>query len=102
MRVLCICERGNSRSVALAWILKDHMNQEAIAVGIRTMGQETKDLLFKWADRIILVDKRFEPEIPEEFRQKTKVWDVGPDKFFRGFDQELLNTYLSYLNGEGL
>ena len=102
MKILCICERGNSRSVALAWILKDGMNQEAIAVGLRTMGQETKDLLFRWADRIILVDKRLEFEIPEEFRHKTKVWDVGPDRYFRGFEPELLDMYQHYLNTEGL
>ena len=102
MRILCLCERGNSRSVALAWILKDHMGQNAIASGMRTMDDETKELLYKWADRIILVDKNFEPEIPEQYKLKLKIWDVGPDRFFRGFEQSLLDTYVKYINEEGI
>lgn len=102
MKILCICARGNSRSVALAWILKDHMNLDAIAIGIESAGQEAKDLLFKWADRIILVDKQFEDRIPEEFKDKLKIFDVGGDRFFRGFEPELITMFVDYINKEGL
>ena len=102
MRILCLCERGNSRSVALAWILKDHMGHNAIASGMRSMDDGTKKMLYEWADRIILVDKSFENEIPEEYKSKLKVWDVGPDRFFRGFEQSLLDTYVKYINEEGI
>ena len=102
MKILCLCERGNSRSVALAWILKDHMGHNAIASGMRTMDDETKEMLYNWAERIILVDKTFEDEIPVEYKTKLKVWDVGPDRFFRGFEQSLLDTYVKYINEEGL
>ena len=102
MKILCLCERGNSRSVALAWILKDQMGHDAIAGGMRTMSDRTKRILYKWADKVILVDKTFENEIPEEYRNKLKVWDVGPDRFFRGFELELLNMYTNFINAEGL
>ena len=102
MKILCLCERGNSRSVALAWILKDHMGHNAIASGMRTMDDETKELLYNWADRIILVDKIFESEIPGQYKPKLKIWDVGPDRFFRGFEQSLLDTYVKYINEESL
>ena len=102
MKILCLCHRGNSRSVALAWILKDHMGQEAIATGMEIMSEETKKMLFDWAERIILVDKNFLPEIPEKYRDKLKIWDVGPDRFFRGFEQSLLDTYVKYINEEGI
>lgn len=102
MKILTVCERGNSRSVALAWILKDHMNLNAIAMGIRAADEETKEMLYKWADKIILVAGDFKDEIPEEFRGKLKVWDVGPDRFFRGFEPELLQTYADFINKDGV
>ena len=104
MNILCLCERGNSRSVALAWMFKDYMlpAHNAIAGGMRTMDDETKKMLYEWADRIILVDKMFENEIPEEYKLKLKIWDVGPDRFFRGFEQSLLDTYVKYINEEGI
>ena len=102
MKILVLCERGNSRSVALAWILKDHMGHNAIATGMRTTDDDTKKMLYDWAERIILVDKTFEDKIPEGYKSKLKIWDVGPDRFFRGFEQDLLDTYVKYINEAGL
>lgn len=102
MKILVVCARGNSRSVALAWILKDHMNLDAIAMGIRAAADDTKDMLYKWADKIILVAGAFKDEIPEEYRGKLKVWDVGEDRYFRGFEPDLLQQYTDFLSKEGL
>jgi predicted protein tyrosine phosphatase len=102
MKILCICARGNSRSVALGWILKDHLGHDAIAMGIEVASPETQNMLFDWAEKIILVDKTFENKIPNKYKNKLKIWDVGGDRFFRGFEPELLNMYTNYLNTEGL
>ena len=102
MKILCICARGNSRSVALAWILKDHLGQDAIAMGIEAASKKTKEMLYKWAEKIILVDNQFLDQIPEEYKEKTKVWHVGGDRFFRGFEPELLQMYVNFINTEGL
>ena len=102
MKILCVCSRGNSRSVALAWILKDHLHLDALAMGIDTNSEETKNVLYDWADRIILVDKIFEERIPKEYKTKLKIFDVGGDRFFRGFEPELLQIYINYINKEGL
>ncbi len=101
MKILCVCARGNSRSVALAYILKDQMNLDAIAIGIEAASEETKEMLYKWADKIILVDKTLD-KIPEKYRSKLKIWDVGRDRFFRGFEPELLQIYTDYIKKEGL
>lgn len=102
MKILCLCERGNSRSVALAWMLKDHFGMDALACGILSNGDELKNFLYKWADKIILVDQRFIDMIPQEYKDKLKVWDVGPDRFFRGFEPELLQAYEAYLRNDPL
>jgi predicted protein tyrosine phosphatase len=102
MKILCICERGNSRSVALAYILKDGLNQDAIAMGIRANSEETKSTLYEWADHIVLVDKTFVNEIPKEYQGKLVVWDVGPDRYFLGFHPELLDQYSKFINDNDL
>lgn len=104
MKILCLCSRGNSRSVALGWILKDRIDpaQDAIAAGLDVMSDETKHMLCKWAERIIVVDETLKDKVPEEYHEKMKVWDVGGDRFFRGFEEELLNIYIKHIQEEGL
>ena len=101
MKILTICERGNSRSVMLAYLLKDGYGHDAIACGIRANTGETMDMLYKWADKIILVDKDFIPEVPQEFHSKMKVWDVGKDRFFMP-NNELLTIYQDLINKDPL
>ncbi len=101
LKILCVCRRGNSRSVALAYLLKKHVKQEAIAIGIRQHSASTKAMLYGWADLIILVDERFLPEVPQEYRNKLKVWHVGTDRFFKGFDKELVEMYKEFIRSEG-
>ena len=101
MKILCICERGNSRSPTLGWILKDRMGHDVIAMGIRANSNETKQMLYKWAERIILVDKDFLPEIPQEFHEKVKVWDVGKDIYFIPHP-DLIQKYNDFITKEGI
>lgn len=79
MKILTICEHGNIRSVALAYILKHLFNHEVIAVGSRRITPETYELLHKWADKIIIVDK----EVIADFMnmKKTIVLSVGKDQW---------------------
>ncbi len=100
MKILCICQRGNSRSVALAYIFKDVLNQDALAMGIESASDETKEMLYGWADIIILVDKSFKDEIPGEYRDRLRVWDVGPDRYFLGFHPDLLGQYDEFIKNE--
>lgn len=93
-KVLCICERGNSRSVALAWLLKDRYGIDAIACGAMANSPETHEVLMNWADVIIVVDKNLVGEFP--YPQKLLVWDIGADRYFRGFDEGLIERYEEY------
>lgn len=101
MRILTICARGNSRSVILGWLLKDHLGHDAIAMGIESNSEETKRMLYRWAEKIILVDKTFFSQIPDDIKHKVKIWDVGGDRFFQPHP-DLVNIYLEYLNKEGI
>ena len=100
-KILTVCSRGNSRSVALAYLLKDGLDFDAIAIGVDSASNDTKDMLYRWADLIIVVHDELAPSIPQEFHDKMRIWNVGPDRYFRGFEQDLINQYRDYMRGEG-
>lgn len=101
MKILCICEGGNSRSATLAFLLKDGLHQDALAMGMGRASDETKNMLYKWADVIILVAGEFKDEIPKEFKSKLKVWDVGHDVYWGGASRRLIDKYKEYMQKDG-
>ena len=102
MKILCLCQKGNSRSVALAWYFKmEHKpHHEAIAAGMVTTARSTRNMLYKWSDLIILVAPQYRHWIPEQYDDKVLVWNVGTDRFFRGFSEELLDMYRKFVTSE--
>jgi len=85
------------RSVALAYLLKKEYNVDALAMGMHTSSKETRDMLFRWCDWIILTSRRYLDLIPEEFRSKLKVWHVGTDRWFKGYDPDLMELFRTFL-----
>lgn len=83
MKVVCLCQKGNSRSVVLAWLLRKRFKHETLAAGMVTTSRKTREMLYQWADRIILVVPRYQHWIPEEFHDKLRVVDAGQDTFKR-------------------
>lgn len=91
MKFLCICEGGNVRSRAMAYILHDLKGHEAIPIGCRWASPETMRLLCGWADRIIVMQPHMINAVPGEFHPKTTCVDVGPDSYGLGFNPSLLH-----------
>ncbi len=98
MKVLCLCQKGNSRSAALKWYLqKEHSpRHETLAAGMTNTSRDTRSMLYKWADLVIITTPRYRHWIPPEFDAKVRVWDVGTDKWFHGFDADLIETYRKF------
>src|SRR5579864_8658244 len=99
MKILCVCERGNNRSVCLARILKDYYGHDAIAMGSETNGYEVRQFLINWAEIIILLDERIEVSgmAVSNIIKKIKRWDVGPDIWGNHFHPELERKLISYI-----
>lgn len=95
-KILTICEYGNSRSVALSFILKG-MGKESIACGMTASSHETFMMLCNWADTIIVTFEPLAKHILPEFHHKLKIWDVGVDKYFMGYAPELLDKYDKFI-----
>ncbi len=57
MKILCICSRGNVRSVMMAYLLREHCNHQAIAIGYNSTDSDLRNNLMLWADKIIVLDE---------------------------------------------
>lgn len=85
-KILCVCDQGNNRSVTFAHLLK-YKGYETLSAGLQTNSPETLELLFMWADFIIIT--AVDQVIPAEFVPKVILMDVGPDTYPRPFNKEL-------------
>ncbi len=90
MKVLCVCEKGNSRSVGCAFLLKKKYHVDALACGVVTASFGTLLMLCNWADLIIVMATRFKAMLPDSVQHKVLIIDVGTDRYFRGWRGDLL------------
>lgn len=88
MKILTVCDQGINRSVQFAHLLK-YLKHDTLPVGLKTTSAETLQMLYQWADVIILTEEKQLMEIPGDYHKKVKVWDVGPDNYPRPFNPEL-------------
>jgi predicted protein tyrosine phosphatase len=86
MKIVTVCAQGNNRSVQFASLLRYKYNADTIAVGVDKHTPETLEMLYAWSDIIIVTDKNLAGKIPEKYRSKMKIWDVGPDIYPRPFN----------------
>lgn len=99
-RVLCVCQKGNSRSVALAWLLKKKYHADALACGVDAQAVGTVRLLCEWVEIVILTAGRYQNYlllIAPECESKLLVWDVGHEKWFKGFSDDLIQRYFKFI-----
>lgn len=101
MKVLCLGRHGNSRSVALAYLLK-RKGHDAIAVGMRCMRRDTRKMLLDWANLIVLLHEKCQEGVPDEYWSKLKIWEVGKDTYFKEFDEHLIELLNGYIESEKL
>lgn len=108
MRVLCICSRGNVRSVNMAYLLKDHCNTEAIAIGFNATNCEARWFLMGWADKIIVLDAAVWEEmgrsVYEPHRRKFLFYDVplSQSGLDAAYKPDQLAAYEKFLADNGL
>jgi len=95
MKILCVCQGGNNRSVHLAYVCKAR-HHDAIAVGTDWQSRDTLILLATWADRILIVDPWVEAKLlgyllgVEGLVSKCTLLPVGPDRWPMPHTQELI------------
>ena len=83
---------GVNRSAALVYLLRHPPNggHDAVAIGYTNVGTELRDFLFRWADRIVVMEQYMCAFVPAEWRYKSMICEVGPDRFGNPRHAELL------------
>jgi hypothetical protein len=97
-KVICVCFGGNNRSVCMAFHLKEFANCDAIAVGLGRNGREVQNLLFSWADAIIVMDKALLSKMPRGHAKKTLLCDVGEDRYGVYWHPDLIQQVKAFLS----
>ena len=69
-----------------AHLLK-YWKHDVIPIGLNNTSKETLEMLYKWAEKIILTD--YALRVPDEYSSKVKMWDVGGDIYPRPFNLDL-------------
>ena len=98
MKVLVCCQGGNVRSVTFGFILKYKYNIDAIAASLEKNSNDTLDMLFEWADTIIVVQESMKDFIPKLYHKKLLVLDIGPDRWGQSLHPELLQICIDLLS----
>lgn len=91
MKFLCVCDGGNVRSQAMAYVLHDLHGHEAIPVGRLRVSKETMNMMCEWSDVIVIMQSHMTSSIDEKFHDKLKCVDVGEDRFGIYVHPELLS-----------
>ena len=92
MKILCVCQGGNSRSVAMAYVLKYHFGHDALACSAEKNSAETLVYLYDWADKIIVMQPEFVGVIPLRMYEKVIRFDVGRDRWMNGLHPQLVHV----------
>src|SRR5258708_5399933 len=94
MKILCVCEGGNVRSVTMAYLLKSN-GMDAIACGVLWNKPETVSMLSDWAEMILLAEGRLNEKIPETNHGKIIDMEIGPDIWGQSMVPGLVNLCLA-------
>lgn len=97
MKILVCCSAGNNRSVALRMHLISR-GHDAISCGLDVNKVETINMLCEWADKVIVVDDIMLLQIFDKYHYKTVSAKIGPDKWGRSFNQELIDLTFEIAN----
>jgi predicted protein tyrosine phosphatase len=100
LRVLCVCQGGNVRSVCLATRLKQKHRLDALACGYEKNSADTVKMLADWADVIVVMEERMIPRIPTKQQHKVRVCEVGPDRFGASTHKELMPTVHAWADAQ--
>lgn len=78
-KVLCICRNGQVRSVAARYILSMMFEfRKVIACGWELNDKDTVQMLYDWADVVLIVGRPSEWNLPLP-KDKVRAIDIGPD-----------------------
>jgi hypothetical protein len=99
LKILCICEHGNVRSVGTRRELCKRGYLSTIAIGSTNTSNTTLKMLCDWAEVILVAEPKFGTNLPYEGREKVNPYfTIGPDVYgnpLRGTLKEVVKEQLT-------
>jgi predicted protein tyrosine phosphatase len=93
-KIVTVCSAGLVRSAALADVLKMHFEPcDVLPVGVDRNDKKpggALDLLFNWADTIIVMHEPYINRVPENLKHKVILCEVGRDVYHNPRHPELI------------
>lgn len=99
MKILCVCDRGVSRSPTIAALLTNK-GHDVLAVGSDTSSPETRKMLSDWCEMAIFTAASQVPAFPE-LNGKAQVWHIA-DAYPRPFNKDLYGIVQRMIASKGL
>lgn len=99
MKVLCVCNRGVSRSPTIAALLTNR-GHDAISVGADTSSEETRRLLSEWCELAIFTDPAQVAAFPD-LEAPREIWPIA-DIYPRPFNKDLRSLLERLFASKGL
>jgi hypothetical protein len=92
LKILCICQGGNCRSVGAGFILKLKYGHDVLSCGWQLNSPGTVKMLIDWADRVVVLQRdflHFLRAVAHDIDSKAFIADVGEDRFGNPLHPEL-------------
>ena len=96
MKILCVCQYGHSRSVALARVFHS-MGHGAVSIGWATNGGAI-ECLSDWADIIATLETQYARYVPIRSTAKIVDFNVGADRWVNPYHPELARILTEKVN----
>ena len=96
------------RSVGLKFLLHHTYGHDVIACGWQGNSHEAREMLFAWADYIVVMQSEFAEHVPAIYHtrpdgtQKVFAYDVGEDRYGSPFHPELQKMLKDMILQHGL
>ena len=101
LTLLCVCGKGNCRSVGTRFCLNKRGYTNVIAIGVTNTSMNTLAMLWNWADLILLAKPTHNVFFPISDKVYTK-FTIGEDKWGNPSNKELHKIVNEQLDKVGL
>lgn len=76
-------------------VLKYQYGNDVLNCGVEGNEPETLEMLYNWAEVIVVLRDFFKDSIPEKYHHKVRILDVGVDRFWT-YNEELMQICMEW------
>jgi hypothetical protein len=99
VKILCVCDRGHSRSPTIASLLRER-GHDTLSCGVDKATFETRKMLSDWCELAIFTDAAQIPAFPD-LNGRAQVWPIA-DVYPRPYNKDLHALALRMIASKGL